>query len=112
MSLPTRIFIGLFLGIATGLLFGEMVAFLKPVGNVFVQLQGKELIRRSQLEGDEPESAVDFIVPASFNFPHAGKLLQLSFVLFAADHGKHRAHAGFQNVFTTPGRRQIKHWPS
>ena len=46
--------------------------------------QGKELIRRSNLESEDPESAVDVIVPASFNFPHAGKLLQLSFVLFAA----------------------------
>ena len=30
------------------------------------------------------ESLAEVIVPASFNFPHAGKLLSLSFVLFAA----------------------------
>jgi Na+/H+-dicarboxylate symporter/ABC-type amino acid transport substrate-binding protein len=29
-------------------------------------------------------AAVDVIIPASFNFPHAGKLLSLTFVLFAA----------------------------
>jgi Na+/H+-dicarboxylate symporter/ABC-type amino acid transport substrate-binding protein len=28
--------------------------------------------------------AIDIIIPASFNFPHAGKLLSLTFVLFAA----------------------------
>ena len=32
---------------------------------------------------DAAESLPDVIVPASFNFPHAGKLLSLSFVLFA-----------------------------
>ena len=31
----------------------------------------------------ERAAATDVIVPASFNFPHAGKLLSLSFVLFA-----------------------------
>ena len=30
------------------------------------------------------DGTVDVIVPASFNFPHAAKLLSLSFVLFAA----------------------------
>ena len=34
--------------------------------------------------GDEaPGRLTDVIVPASFNFPHTGKLLSLSFVLFA-----------------------------
>lgn len=46
--------------------------------------QGKRLVRDSRLESKDTESAMDVIVPASFNFPHAGKLLQLSFVLFAA----------------------------
>jgi Na+/H+-dicarboxylate symporter/ABC-type amino acid transport substrate-binding protein len=32
---------------------------------------------------DDAEAMPDVIVPASFNFPHAGKLLSLSFVLFA-----------------------------
>lgn len=38
MTLSTRIFIGLFAGIATGLFFGELVADLKAVGDVFVKL--------------------------------------------------------------------------
>jgi Na+/H+-dicarboxylate symporter len=46
--------------------------------------QGKALMRQGGLSGDESEAAVDVLVPASFNFPHAGKLLQLSFILFAA----------------------------
>src|SRR5215472_514139 len=32
----------------------------------------------------DDESLPDIIVPTSFNFPHAGKLLSLSFILFAA----------------------------
>ena len=31
----------------------------------------------------EPERLTEVIVPASFNFPHTGKLLSLSFILFA-----------------------------
>ena len=38
MSLSTRILIGLLVGIATGLFFGELVADLKLVGDVFVKL--------------------------------------------------------------------------
>jgi Na+/H+-dicarboxylate symporter/ABC-type amino acid transport substrate-binding protein len=34
-------------------------------------------------EGEHPAALPDVIVPASFNFPHTGKLLSLSFVLFA-----------------------------
>ncbi len=38
MSLSARIFLGLGLGIATGLFFGELVADLKIVGDVFIKL--------------------------------------------------------------------------
>jgi Na+/H+-dicarboxylate symporter/ABC-type amino acid transport substrate-binding protein len=38
MTLSTRIFIGLFAGIATGLFFGELVADLKIIGDIFVKL--------------------------------------------------------------------------
>jgi Na+/H+-dicarboxylate symporter/ABC-type amino acid transport substrate-binding protein len=44
----------------------------------------KELLRRHRLDSEEAESAVDIIVPVSFNFPSLGKLLVLLFVLFAA----------------------------
>ena len=38
MSLSSRIFVGLFAGVCTGLFFGEMVADLKIVGDIFVKL--------------------------------------------------------------------------
>ncbi len=43
-----------------------------------------ELLRRNgAAEGDQAE-VPEVIIPASFNFPHSGKLLSLSFILFAA----------------------------
>ena len=58
-------------------------------GNQFVVLpqiaeKCKELLRGRGLDSEEAESAVDIIVPVSFNFPSLGKLLVLLFVLFAA----------------------------
>ena len=44
----------------------------------------KQLLREHAPGGDGAERLPDVIVPVSFNFPHAGKLLSLSFVLFAA----------------------------
>ncbi|PWT82067.1 MAG: hypothetical protein C5B57_09325 [Blastocatellia bacterium] len=44
--------------------------------------QAKALVREHSKVDAEPV-ATDVIVPASFNFPHSGKLLSLSFVLFA-----------------------------
>ncbi len=56
-------------------------------GDLFIVLpslieESKELLRR---HGVSPHAASlpDVIVPASFNFPHSGKLLSISFVLFA-----------------------------
>ncbi len=44
----------------------------------------KALLREYTPPDRLDESLPDVIVPTSFNFPHAGKLLSLSFVLFAA----------------------------
>ena len=57
-------------------------------GSVFVVLpilaeKSKELLRQHEEDASESESVVDVVVPSSFNFPSAGKLLTLSFVLFA-----------------------------
>jgi Na+/H+-dicarboxylate symporter len=38
MSLSARIFIGLALGVITGIFFGELVADLKIFGDIFVKL--------------------------------------------------------------------------
>ncbi len=44
--------------------------------------QTRELIQRHGMS--KVSAAPDVIVPASFNFPHAGKVLTLTFILFAA----------------------------
>jgi Na+/H+-dicarboxylate symporter/ABC-type amino acid transport substrate-binding protein len=43
----------------------------------------KELLERHGLVDDRSRALPDVIVPTSFNFPHTGKLLSLSFILFA-----------------------------
>ena len=43
----------------------------------------KKLLREYANVGVEQDAATDVIVPATFNFPHTGKLLSLSFILFA-----------------------------
>jgi len=57
-------------------------------GDLFIVLPAlieacKELLARHQPTNENAASLPDVIVPASFNFPHTGKLLSLSFVLFA-----------------------------
>ena len=69
--------------------FQDALVTAFATGNQFVVLPQiaencKELLRRHQLDSEEAESAVDIIVPVSFNFPSLGKLLVLLFVLFAA----------------------------
>ena len=44
----------------------------------------KELLARHGLTDEHTSGLPDVIVPASFNFPHTGKLLSISFILFAA----------------------------
>ncbi|KZX59581.1 hypothetical protein A3709_14960 [Halioglobus sp. HI00S01] len=58
-------------------------------GNQFVVLPQiaencKELLKRHGEDSEESHSAVDILVPVSFNFPSLGKLLVLLFVLFSA----------------------------
>lgn len=43
----------------------------------------KELLEEMGLRNPDTESAVDLMVPVNFNLPNMGKLLSLSFVLFA-----------------------------
>ena len=64
-----------------------LTAFI--AGDLFIVLPGLTQASRTLLDRLDPGSAepgrlTDVIVPASFNFPHTGKLLSLSFVLFAA----------------------------
>jgi Na+/H+-dicarboxylate symporter/ABC-type amino acid transport substrate-binding protein len=43
----------------------------------------KDLVGQLKQEDSQARSLPDVLVPASFNFPHTGKLLSISFVLFA-----------------------------
>jgi len=45
--------------------------------------RAKELLAQLEAEGEDTDNVVDVLVPVSFNFPTVGKLLTLSFVLFA-----------------------------
>ena len=63
-----------------------LTAFI--AGDLFIVLPGLTNASRrllDRLSPGDPEAGqlTDAIVPASFNFPHTGKLLSLSFVLFA-----------------------------
>ena len=44
----------------------------------------RDLATTTVADDDETRATIDVLVPISFNFPHAGKLLTLGFVLFAA----------------------------
>jgi Na+/H+-dicarboxylate symporter len=57
-------------------------------GDLFIVLPGlmqagRTLLSRLDPSDPEPGRLTEVIVPASFNFPHTGKLMSLSFVLFA-----------------------------
>ncbi len=57
--------------------------------NLFIVLpmlseSSKDLIRRFTKDSKDAESLTDVIVPTSFSFPHSGKVLSMSFILFAA----------------------------
>ncbi len=65
---------------------GLLTAFL--TGNLFIVLptlveQSQALMRKHGLGTAQDTTLPEVIVPASFNFPHVGKLLALSFILFA-----------------------------
>ena len=58
-------------------------------GNLFIILpvliqNCKDLFEKYQLHREDTDTYIDVVVPVSFNFPNAGKLLALMFVLFAA----------------------------
>src|SRR5262249_10603432 len=43
----------------------------------------KDLLERHRMVDESTKTLPDVIVPTSFNFPHTGKLLSISFILFA-----------------------------
>ena len=99
ISLATLITFWIFPGLVaalSGISYREVLSTFKDTlvmafatGNQFVVLPQiaencKELLRRHGVDGRQSESAIDIIVPVSFNFPSLGKLLVLLFILFAA----------------------------
>lgn len=69
--------------------FKDTLVTAFATGNQFVVLPQiaqncKTLLSRHNLRSAEGDSAIDIIVPVSFNFPSLGKLLVILFVLFAA----------------------------
>ncbi|MEP5765242.1 MAG: cation:dicarboxylase symporter family transporter [Halieaceae bacterium] len=81
--------------------FKDALVTAFATGNQFVVLpliaeNCKSLLARYDLPSEESGSAIDVIVPVSFNFPSLGKLLVLLFVLFAA---------WFTNTEVDPGQR-------
>jgi len=56
--------------------------------NLFIVLpilieETKQLLAKHGYDGEQAQSTPEVVVPTSFNFPHAGKILALSFILFA-----------------------------
>ena len=65
---------------------GLVMAFM--AGDLFIVLPilteaSKTLLAQPALNRSDAKELPDVIVPASFNLPHAGKLLSISFILFA-----------------------------
>ena len=57
-------------------------------GNLFIILpmlseRSKEIYNHLPLDHEDRDSYIDTVIPVSFNFPNAGKLLLLMFILFA-----------------------------
>ena len=60
-----------------------MTATLLVVLPLLVE-QGRVLLNRYKLENERSDAILDAAIPTSFNFPQTGKLLSMSFILFAA----------------------------
>ncbi|MGR9099818.1 MAG: cation:dicarboxylate symporter family transporter, partial [Gammaproteobacteria bacterium] len=60
-----------------------MTATLLVVLPLLVE-DSKKLLHRHRLETDHTGPVLHAVIPTSFNFPHAGKVLAMSFILFTA----------------------------
>jgi Na+/H+-dicarboxylate symporter/ABC-type amino acid transport substrate-binding protein len=66
----------------------DVLVLAFATGNVFFVLalmsdRCKAVLSRANLEDEEDTSPVDVLIPAAFNFPNVGKLMTMSFILFA-----------------------------
>jgi len=65
-------------GLVTAFLTGELFVVLPTLSEA-----SSELVRRHAPHDHDARRISDVVVPASFSLPHAGKVLSLSFILFA-----------------------------
>jgi Na+/H+-dicarboxylate symporter/ABC-type amino acid transport substrate-binding protein len=65
-------------GLVTAFLTGELFVVLPSLSEA-----ASQLVQRHAPQNDEARTVSDVVVPASFSLPHAGKVLSLSFILFA-----------------------------
>ena len=73
--------------LVTAAMTGSLFAVLPTLGEV-----ARDVLRRHAPEKPDAVEAPDVIVPASFTFPHAAKLLSLSFIPFAAWYAESPLH--------------------
>lgn len=64
--------------LVTAFLTGELFVVLPALSEA-----SSDLVRRHASRDDDARQLSDVVVPASFSLPHAGKVLSLSFILFA-----------------------------
>lgn len=77
-------------------------------GNIFVVLpvlaeKSKDLMKKLETGPERSESTVDVIITTSFSFPNLGKILTLSFVLFAGWFSNTRVPPSKYFTFATTG---------
>jgi len=65
--------------LATAFSTGSLLVVLPSLAQA-----GRDLVSSTGVDEQNATAAVDVLVPVSFNFPHAGKVLTLGFVVFAA----------------------------
>ncbi len=86
----------------------DVLVLAFATGNLFIVLaliteRCKDVLQRAHLEGEEAASTVNVLVPAAFNFPNAGRLMTLAFVLFAGWYSGSAVSAAQYPVFLISG---------
>lgn len=94
--LLTFVILPLLITMLTPFKYGDIIAVSRSAlltgfiaQNVFILLpmlieNSKQIFKKYQLESEKNDHVVDVIIPVTFNFPNAGRLLALLFIPFAA----------------------------
>jgi Na+/H+-dicarboxylate symporter len=86
----------------------EILVLAFATGNVFFVLalmadRCKDVLQRANLKTEEETSSVDVLIPAAFNFPNIGKLMTLSFIVFAGWYSGSEVSASQYPMFLISG---------